>query len=264
MADETTYNRVTYSHGAMLLHWVIALLLAFEISLGWRADDLPRDMRGALFALHKPIGITILLLTIIRILWRFTKRPPAYPATLQPWERTLADWTHKLFYFFLLAIPLSGWLMVSSGKQWTPINMFGLFSWPQFPGVAHNPTAHAIGETHGVLIWGVLILLALHIAGALKHQFIDRDPSNERMLPLARPMLGVGLIGALALIVAAIVYGKQVPLPAVPAPAATAPAAAPATPAVSAAPTAAAPAVAGQNAVIAHDDDEREDDGNRD
>lgn len=178
-------SQTRYSMVAILLHWVIAAALVFQVVLG-SAMDGPRDAaRFSIYQLHKSIGITILLLTLVRLGWRIANPPPPLSTMLKAWERRLAQITHRSFYALLLGLPLSGWLIVSTSKIAVPTHLFGLIEWPQLPvpdTLRH--TVHELSEvSHELLVWGVLLLIALHVAGALKHHLIDGDAELDRMIP---------------------------------------------------------------------------------
>ncbi|ATQ44244.1 cytochrome b [Caulobacter mirabilis] len=189
-------TQARYSAVAIVLHWTIALLMVWVVGLAWYADTLEGSARIEPLQLHKPLGITILVLTVLRLLWRLAKKPPALSTHLKPWERFLAHAVHVLFYVVLLALPLSGWAMVSASKLITvfPINMFGLFEWPalsfltNLPADQLKPTHDALQEAHHLLAKVIIyVLIPLHILGALKHQFLDKDNELARMIPfLAR------------------------------------------------------------------------------
>src|SRR3989338_1325938 len=121
-----------YSTVAILLHWTIVVLLVWTVLLAWQAEDLKGMAKMAPLQLHKPIGITIMLLTLIRLAWRRIMPPPPLSPHLKPWERRLAKAVHALFYVLLLVMPLTGWATVSASALITrfPIDMFGLFDWP--------------------------------------------------------------------------------------------------------------------------------------
>jgi cytochrome b561 len=185
-----------YSWIAIALHWTIAVLLVWTVLLGWQSEDLKGMEKVAVLQLHKPLGITIMLLTLLRLAFRFITPAPPISAHLKPWEHRLARAVHLLFYVLLLAIPLLGWAMVSASALITkfPIDMFGLFDWPAIQplyAMAAEPrhelheqleTAHKLATK--VIIYG---LVPLHILGALKHQFLDKDNELARMIPfLAR------------------------------------------------------------------------------
>jgi cytochrome b561 len=167
----------------MILHWLIALLIVLNFALAWVAERMPGSQKMLIMANHKSIGITVLILTVVRIAWRLTHRPPPLQRTLQTWERALARVVHTLFYVLMLAMPLTGWSMVSGDG---PVRVFGLFAVPALP----VPTTEQAGETfydvHVKLAWLLLGLFALHVLGALKHQVVDRDATLSRMVPFLR------------------------------------------------------------------------------
>jgi cytochrome b561 len=178
----------------MWLHWGIALLIVIQLCLGWYMNEVLPDHSAAqaqVRTIHISLGLSILLLVLIRIAYRLTHRPPPLPAAMPAWERWLARITHLLFYLLMLALPLSGWALVSLGNN--PIHFWGL-PWPHLPGVgqvfgspASRSTRHALAHVHVyILIWIVLVNLALHVMGALWHQF--KGPAVLwRMAPLKPP-----------------------------------------------------------------------------
>lgn len=166
-----------YSNGAILLHWLIALALAFEIALGFA---MPPDASGfALFQLHKSIGIAILALTLVRLGWRLAHRQP--PPAESGITALLARAVHTGFYIFLILAPLTGWALVSTAEIEVPTVLFGLVELP------HLPLPDALGDTaeeaHELLAWIGIALFLLHVAGALRHQFLLRHRLVERMSP---------------------------------------------------------------------------------
>lgn len=172
-----------YSTGAMAFHWIIALLIVMNFAAAFVAENLPKPQAMQVMGNHKAIGITVLLLTVARILWRLTHRPPAFLTSLRPWEAALARFTHAAFYVLMIGVPLAGWLMHSAYSGGAPVPMFGLFSYPGLPLAADKAGAGVAGEVHEVLAFAMLGLAGLHVIGALKHQFFDRDRSLARMLP---------------------------------------------------------------------------------
>lgn len=177
-----------YSGVAIALHWVLALTLAFQLALGFA---MPRDASGfALFQLHKSVGITVLLLTLVRIGWRIVKKPPL--ATEGGLGGFVAKAVHLLLYAFMIGAPLTGWALVSTAEIKAPTVLFGTVPWP------HLPLPMAIGEpmeeAHELLAWLGIALIVLHILGALRHQFLIRDNLMRRMSPGGVAALG-GLLG---------------------------------------------------------------------
>lgn len=166
-----------YSTLAMLLHWAIALALGFQLALGFA---MPHDERGfALFQLHKSVGVTILVLTLARLAWRVMHRPP--PAVEGGFQGFLAKSVHTLLYVFMIAQPLTGWALVSTDPTGIPTILFGTVPWPHLPLPAglNEP----MEEAHEILAWTGLALIVLHVAGALRHQFMLKDGLLRRMGP---------------------------------------------------------------------------------
>ncbi|MFC3078928.1 YceI family protein [Phenylobacterium terrae] len=181
-----------YATIAIVLHWTIAALILTQIVLAGRMED-----RGpeafAVTQLHKSVGVTILLLSLVRLGWRLMNPPPPMPDTLRRWEKTLAGFTHAAFYVVMIGMPLTGWIMVSTSRIEIPTLLYGVIPWPDLPGTdAMSRDAreglHEFGEAgHDLIIKGFYGLIALHVAGALKHQLLSRDePVLARMAPGAR------------------------------------------------------------------------------
>lgn len=178
-----------YTRVAMLLHWLVAALIVANVALGWGVDLLPGPAVRPAINLHKSIGLTVLGLVLLRILWRLSHPPPPMPASTRRGERRLAHAVHAALYLLILGIPLSGYLHDSAFSQAArhPLTFFGLFEVPRLPAfVALDPAAkrHVHAFWFAVHLWlGYLLygLFALHVAGALKHQFVDRAPELKRM-----------------------------------------------------------------------------------
>jgi cytochrome b561 len=164
--------------------------------MGWQAGDLKGAEKIAAVQLHKPLGITIMLLTLLRIALRFIYPAPPMGEHLKPWEVKLAKTVYGLFYAVLLILPLTGWATVSASaliKQY-PIDMFGLFNWPvlaplyDLPGELRHVTHEQLETVHGLVAKLIVyVLTPLHVLAALKHQFLDKDNELAKMIPfLAR------------------------------------------------------------------------------
>lgn len=180
----------SYSNGAVILHWLIAILLIAQIAGGLYAADLPReqlDLKRELFQLHKSFGIVILLLTLVRIGWRFAYKAPPLPAAIPGWEKLAARVAHVGFYVLLLAIPLTGWAHVSTSPRVVPTVLFGVIPWPDFPFLSRGKEiTEFFEEAHEIGAKLAILLIVLHIGGALKHQFVNRDEVLARMLPFLK------------------------------------------------------------------------------
>lgn len=174
-----------YSRVAIILHWTIAILVLSTIPLGLYGAIADGDLARTAKDIHKPIGILILALTIVRVGWRLTHRPPPFPGSMTPRLRRIARFTHIAFYGLLLLLPFSGWWMSSAVPVRHPIS-FGAFDIPFLPvprGFISAGPAHLV---HVVLGFTMIGLAALHIAAALKHHFVERDDILSRMLPARR------------------------------------------------------------------------------
>ncbi len=178
-----------YTRVAVTLHWLIALLMIVNVVLGLAAEELPDDWVRPAIDTHKSIGIMVLGLVLLRVLWRAGHPPPPLPARHARWERIASHAVHGLLYASMLALPLSGWLHDSAWKDAAthPMQLFGLFEWPRIGLVSRiEPDAkealHAtLGIWHTGLAYALYGLFALHLAGALKHQFIDGEGELQRM-----------------------------------------------------------------------------------
>ncbi|MGH6651618.1 MAG: YceI family protein [Sphingopyxis sp.] len=196
-----------YSRTAIALHWLLALLLAFQISLGWALEGHNSPELFARFQLHKSIGIAILLLSLARLAVRlFTPRPPASDGPA--WTRALAGTVHWLFYLVLILGPITGWLLVSTARVQVPTLLFGAIPWPHLPvGQGWHEPAESI---HGAMAWLAIGLFLLHIIGALRHQWLLGKPELQRMIPFAKGKAVDAAIGALTLVFAAMAVAKLV------------------------------------------------------
>ncbi len=183
-----------YTKTAMLLHWLVAVLIAINVALAWTVDAFPDSLVRPVIDLHKSIGITVLGLALLRILWRFAHRPPPMPDSYPPAERAGAHAAHRVLYGLIVGLPLSGWLHDSAYKYAAdaPLRLFGLVPWFRI-GLLANLDPVPKEYWHGVLYavheslaYVLYVMVALHILGALKHQFLDRHAELQRMLPWGR------------------------------------------------------------------------------
>ena len=180
-----------YGNVAIALHWLIALGVIANIALGLYFADLPRSDpdKFLLVQTHKSIGLTVLVLSLLRVGWRLMHPVPALPASMPLLMRVAARTTHFLLYVLIVAIPFTGWALVSSSPLGLPTLYFGQFSWPQLPWLVDLPRAtkklvsHEFGTIHVLLAWSAIVLVPIHILAALYHQFVRRDDVLARMLP---------------------------------------------------------------------------------
>lgn len=169
---------VKYNAVARILHWLIGIAIIAEITLGI-GHDAWKDLFPVM-SIHKSIGITILALSLFRLYWRLTHKAPALPASMVAWQQSLAHGLHRLFYFMMIAVPLSGWIMVSAGEY--PLQYFGLFDIPKWPVHKGSFIAEVTHEGHEIMGLLFIPLLVLHIGAAYYHHFSLKDDVMRRML----------------------------------------------------------------------------------
>jgi len=177
-----------YTTIAIILHWVIAIMIIGQIAGGWFMHRLPNSspVKFDMYQVHKSFGITILLLTVLRLGWRLANKPPALPVATPGWEKLAARSTHWLFYALLIATPLAGWAMVSVSPTDIATVYFGVLEWPHLPffdGGDRAGVEDMLKDSHEFLAFSILGLLVLHVGAALKHHFINRDEVLSGMAP---------------------------------------------------------------------------------
>lgn len=178
--------RSRYSTVSLILHWGIALAILTQVLLITAHEATEGQAISREFVeVHKALGITILLATLFRIVWRLMNPPPPLPAGMKPWEKIAARVTHVGFYVLLIFMPLSGWAAVSARGR--DISFWGLFDWPLLPIEGGREMARTILDRHEMGMKVVYVLVALHVIAALKHHFVDRDDVLRRMLPFLPP-----------------------------------------------------------------------------
>ena len=231
---ELSATQLRYTRVAMVLHWLIAALIIYNLAIGYFMEGLVQPLRGIIILSHISSGITVLALTVIRVLWRLTHNPPAYPPEMKPWEHKVAHIVHFALYAAMVLMPLTGWALVSAnppkgspgaaaaalaamnhgalqaseqappaGRSLKtdgpppPRNVSGLKVWGVIPlpmiapvarlgaspgGVGPQKELHdTFVHWHAIGSYLLIALLILHIAGALKHQILDRQPELARM-----------------------------------------------------------------------------------
>ncbi|MCI4663582.1 MAG: cytochrome b/b6 domain-containing protein [Neomegalonema sp.] len=194
-ASSVDTSRARYTTVAIVLHWAIAAAIAFQMWSGMTAEG---SSAYAQIQLHKAVGVTILLLTVIRLAWRLAHPAPTLPSEMPGWQKLASHASHWLFYAALIAIPVSGWVMVSANPDFSmiPTMWFKLFTIPHLPffdamDVASRKNVTGLAhEAHELMSNGMLALLALHVGAALKHHFVDRDATLARMTPGVKPRMG--------------------------------------------------------------------------
>jgi cytochrome b561 len=185
----TAGSATRYTRVAIALHWVTAAAILALIAVGWIMGDMPKgEAQFATVQLHKSFGILVLLLSVARVAWRLMNPPPPAPP-MPALQGAIARGVHIAFYALIILMPLSGWIMVSASPRGIATELFGMVPWPHIPGLADltPDTKRALHEplefVHSKLAWVIIVLLALHVGGALKHHFVDKDGLLARMAP---------------------------------------------------------------------------------
>ena len=190
----------SYTKTAIVLHWLIAIFIALMFVLGWYMAELPKEApkqmaydlfdlgiytwqvaeevspRTFYFNLHKSLGLTVLALIVLRILWRITHTPPAALSSYKAIEKKVAKATHHSLYLLMLAVPVTGLTMAINSKY--GVKWFGI---DVIAGLDNKPLRDFFECTHEFVGIVLLVFIGIHLLGALKHKFIDKDDTMSRM-----------------------------------------------------------------------------------
>lgn len=188
--------RDAYNPIAIALHWILAVLLISMVFFGWYTEGLRESMLAGenvplsdvqfAYNAHKTTGLFVLALSLFRLGWRLTHPAPALPQGMKPHEAWIAKATHWGFYALMIGLPLGGWAAASATPFPTLLFNNPELVLPKLPVPQTEAFAEFAGSAHGAGGWAILILSGLHVAAALKHQFIDRDNLIARMIPLLK------------------------------------------------------------------------------
>jgi cytochrome b561 len=173
-------KRLQYGPAAKVFHWLVAALLLVQYPIGWLMPDIHRGMKpGTAMTFHVSIGLTILVLVVLRFGWRIA-HPVAPESSLPVWQRLSSEVVHWLLYLLVLATTITGWLFASF-RGWS-ISFFYLAPMPMLAS-DNEAAGKAIDGLHQAMQWALLVVICIHIATALVHIFIYRDRIMQRMLP---------------------------------------------------------------------------------
>jgi cytochrome b561 len=181
MVEKTTGEAtVRYSHGAATFHWLTAVLVLAQVYVGFTFASLPKGPeRMEMFTVHKTLGATILIVTLLRLAYRMFNPPPPYASDVPKWDRFLATWSHRIVYAALIALPLTGLIAVSARAKDGWVDLLWGLRLPALP-LGDGDT---FGEIHEILVWTTITLLVVHVAAAIYHQWLKRDDAAGRMPP---------------------------------------------------------------------------------
>ena len=175
-------RNTTQSYGVVCraLHWSIALFIIALIIVGSIMGDLPNaPFKYQVYGLHKSLGITVLMLTVVRVLWWLREVKPAMEKTIPAVWVPVIEFGHSFLYAFMVALPLTGWIMSNAAGY--PVSVFGLVTMPTLVA-PDKELAHAFKELHELLANSLMMLLFLHVGAALVHHFIYKDRTLKKMV----------------------------------------------------------------------------------
>lgn len=178
-----TNTTTRYGWATIVLHWLIGIIFIGQFILGFVMVR-TQSQRTAfeLIQLHKSLGFLLLGLIILRIAWRLGNAGPPLPPSVGPLERRSAPLVHLALYAFQLALPLSGWALVSVSTLKIPSMPFNLFVMPNLPLPESDAAEGFWVSAHWYLAYAGIALVALHVCAALRHHFLLRDSVLTRMI----------------------------------------------------------------------------------
>ena len=196
MSARTRIATDRYTAVAQAFHWLLAVALIGIVIMGLVMAHAPLApaTKFKLFQLHKSVGITILILAVLRLLWRLTHRPPPLPAHMPALEKAGAHGAHVVLYALMIGLPLVGWALVSISPFNLPTVLYGLVPWPHLAFLSSLPRASkqawqpVFAFTHAYGAYLLIAIVAIHVGAALRHHFILGDDILRRMLPGRRPV----------------------------------------------------------------------------
>ena len=187
---DITVTHERYTAVAIAFHWTIAVLILFNLGFGFFMEGFPPALKGVILPMHFSSGITVLGLSVLRVAWRLFHRPPEFAPDMTRLEANAAHAVHLLLYAGMIIMPLTGWSIISAHPPHPGAGAeiwWGLFHLPPLGPVSHlepgfQKVMHGyFVNSHTVGGYIMVGLLLLHVAGALKHQFIDGHAEFARM-----------------------------------------------------------------------------------
>jgi cytochrome b561 len=165
---------------ARFFHWLMAALIFAQIALGWTAVSWRLSpLKLELFVWHKSVGMLLLVLLVLRLLWRLGNPPPVHPEGLASWEKRAARIVHALLYVLMAALPMTGWVISSASN--IPFKVFWLFPLPAIVAPS-QALAEQAARMHLAQVLLLSLLLIVHIGAALRHHYVRRNGVLLRML----------------------------------------------------------------------------------
>lgn len=177
MAKKNTYQ--SYGSVSKFFHWAIFILILGMIIYGFVLGDFPKAWKALGYNIHKLIGLTVLILMVLRMIWAFMNPKPKLPSKTPLWQIAAERLMHFSFYLVLLAMPIVGWIMAVAANK--PPKLFGYSL--TLPIAPNEVLAKQMGLTHEILAYVIIAMVVLHVGAALKHHYINKDNILKRMMP---------------------------------------------------------------------------------
>lgn len=179
MGNYRKQAEANYDGVARFLHWLVVVMIVMMFVIGWTMPHVHRNtLPVGLIAWHIGIGAALIAAMLVRIIWRFTHRPP--PVTLSPLLSTISLIAHFFLYVGLIVEPVLGWANASA-RGWV-VKLFGVMTYPSLAS-AGSAFGLELGGVHRLLAWALLSLIGMHVAAALFHRFVIKDCVLQRMMP---------------------------------------------------------------------------------
>ncbi len=191
MASKIITNNKSYNKVAVWFHWGIGGLIILLLVAGVLMDNTPKDnisLRAMVYNWHKSVGLLILVLSVARLLWKFTHKAPAPLPGIKPWEKLAAKTVHALFYVFMIGMPLVGWAITSTSRfpsflfNWTKLPIPEMPFWKNLDKAAKTDANDFFVEIHELMAFAAIALILLHVFAALKHHKAGKE-ILVRMMP---------------------------------------------------------------------------------
>jgi cytochrome b561 len=170
----------SYSTVSKTIHWTLALIIILMLSLSFFLGDVAKPNQPLAYMIHKSFGLLVLGLMVVRLFWIYLRGKPPLPMTVPQWQQWLARGVQYFLYFFLFLMPITGLIMSVAADH--PPFFFGLFK-VSLPIAPNENLAEFMAGAHEIIAWILIGLLVLHISGAMKHYFVDKDKVLQTMLP---------------------------------------------------------------------------------
>ncbi len=179
LQDTQRYHSLTIT-----LHWVMALAFILMLASGLIMTniELEQSFKFDLYQWHKSLGVLLLIAFVLRMALKLSFKTPKIPENFSSTERTAAKTGHIALYIWMIALPIAGWIIVSSSIFGLPTFVFNIFEWPHIPYIAANKEIEETAKfIHRILAYSFIALIGLHVAAVVKHAILDNENLLTRM-----------------------------------------------------------------------------------